>query len=287
MYNFRDIYYVVKIGEYNELKVLRMVDFGVYLDDGAEGILLPKRFVPPGVKIGDTLRVFLYHDSEDRVIATTQEVKASLGEIVRLKAISVTPQGAFLDWGLMKDIFVPKSKQLTGMRAGGEYLVQIYLDERTGRLAASEKFEQQLSNQELEVKPLDPVNLIIYRKTEIGYVVIINNKHTGILHFNEVYGNVFPGDKVKGFIKAIRPGNKIDVSLGVKGYERVDDASEKILQLLEQNNGYLPYHDKSDAEEIYSFFGMSKKTFKMTTGKLFKARKIAFTKTGIQLVGNE
>jgi predicted RNA-binding protein (virulence factor B family) len=277
---------MVKIGEYNTLKVIRMVDFGVYLDDGNEGILLPKRFVPENTKIDDELKVFIYHDSENRVIATTQHPKGVVGDIVRMKAVTVTKQGAFLDWGLMKDIFVPTSKQLSGMRTEGEYLVKIYIDEQTGRVAATEKIEPFLSNDDLTVKEKDEVKLIVYRRTDIGYVVIINNKHTGVLHFNEIYRNIRVGDTFKGFIKAIREDNKIDVAAGTSGYKRVEDEGDKILRLLEENNGYLPYHDKSDPEEIYSFFGMSKKTFKMTTGNLFKQRKIEFTQTGIKLIQN-
>jgi uncharacterized protein len=273
-----------KVGQYNVMKVLREVDFGLYLDDGAEGILLPKRFVPPGTKPGDEIRVFLYNDSEDRLIATTQEPLGVLGDIVQLRAVSVTSHGAFLDWGLMKDLFVPKSKQLSGMRVGGDYIVKIYMDEQTGRLAATEKIEPFLSNDPLTVKEMDSVDLLIYRKTDIGYVVIINNLHTGILHFNEVYRPIQTGDKMKGFIKKIRADQKIDVVLGNPGYKRVEDELEKVLRLLKENNGYLPYNDKSDPEEIYAFFGMSKKTFKMTTGNLYRQRKISFTQTGIQLL---
>jgi len=275
---------MVKVGEYNVMKVLRTVDFGVYLDDGSEGILLPKRFVPPGTKDGDELKVFVYHDGEDRIIATTQQPKGILGDIVKLRTISVTPQGAFLDWGLMKDIFVPKSKQQTTMLPNGEYLVKIYLDEQTGRIAATEKLEPFLSNDILTVKELEVVNLIVYRRTDIGYVVIINNKHTGVLHFNEIYRNITTGDKFSGFIKKIYPDNKIDVAAGKPGYARVEDETEKILRLLKENDGYLPYYDKSDPEEIYNFFGMSKKTFKMTIGNLYKQRVISFEKTGIKLV---
>ena len=281
---------MIKIGEYNTLKVIRAVDFGLYLDDGADGILLPKRFVPPGAEIGQELTVFLYHDSEDRIIATTQKPKAVVGDIVKLRAVSVTPQGAFLDLGLMKDIFVPRSKQLTGMRPNGDYLVRIYLDEQTGRMAASEKLESYLNNEELKVKELDLVDLVVYRRTDIGYVCIINNRHTGVMHFNEIYRNIQVGDKFPGFIKKIYPRRddrdedfRIDVSAGKPGYKRVEDESDKIIRLLKENNGYLPYDDKSKPEEIYEFFGMSKKTFKMTTGNLYKQRKISFEKTGIKL----
>lgn len=282
---------MIKVGEYNLLKVLRLVDFGAYLDDGAEGVLLPKRFVPAGVTAGDEIKVFIYHDGEDRLIATTQQPKGILGDIVKLRTVTVNPQGAFLDNGLMKDIFVPKSKQIAGMRVNGDYLVKIYLDEQTGRLAATEKIEPFLSNENLTVKELEEVDLIVYRRTDIGYVCIINNIHTGVLHHNEIYRNIQVGDKFKGFIKKIYPESpdkndrfRIDVAAGKKGYQRVEDEAEKVLRLLRENKGYLPYHDKSEPEAIYDFFGMSKKTFKMTTGNLFRQRKISFEKTGIKLV---
>ncbi len=210
--------------------------------------------------------------------------KGIVGDIVKLKAVSVTIQGAFLDWGLMKDIFVPKSKQQAGMREGADYLVKIYLDEQTGRVAATEKIEPFLSNDVLTVKEMDVVDLIVYRRTDIGYVVIINNVHTGVLHFNEIYQEIDTGNKMKGFIKKIRPDNKIDVVVGKPGYGRVEDEAGKIIRLLNENNGYLPYHDKSDPDEINAYFGMSKKAFKMTTGSLYKQRKIEFTKTGIKLL---
>lgn len=276
----------VLVGQYNTLKVSRKVDFGFYLDDGGEGILLPKRFAPRTLRIGDELSVFVYHDSDNRLIATTQKANATVGEIVKMKAVSVTGLGAFLDWGLMKDLFVPKSKQLSGMHEGAEYLVKLYIDEQTGRVAASEKIESLLSNDELTVKEKDIVDLLVYRQSELGFVMIINNQHTGILHSNEVFASLHIGDKMKGFIKTIRPDNKIDVVLGKPGFQKVEDESEKILRLLQENDGYLPYHDKSEPQEIYNFFGMSKKTFKMTTGTLYKQQKIAFTKTGIQLITN-
>jgi len=282
---------MIHVGEYNTLTVKKELAFGLILEDGREGILLPKRFVPKGARPGDKLKVFLYHDGEDRLIATTQEPKGILGDIVLLRVVSVTPLGAFLDWGLMKDLFVPKSRQLTGMRKGGDYLVKIYLDEQTGRLAASEKIDSYLSNEQLTVKEKDLVDLTVLRRTDIGYTVIINNQHTDVLHFNEVFQDIRVGDKFKGFIKNIVPAEnspsgetQIDVVAGKPGYERTEDAAEKILRLLKEHKGRLPYHDKSNPEDIYSFFGMSKKTFKMTTGKLYKERKIKITEEGIELV---
>lgn len=274
----------VQVGNYNTLKVSRKVDFGFYLEDGGDGILLPTRFAPKGLKIGDEITVFVYHDSDNRLIATTQKAKACVGEVVKMKAVAVTRQGAFLDWGLMKDLFVPASKQLGGMREGGEYLVKLYIDEMTGRVAATEKLEQSLSNDQLTVKEMDQVDLLVYRKSELGFVVIINNLHTGIIHQNEIFGDVQIGDKLKGFIKKILPANKIDVVLGKPGFQKVEDEAGKIIRLLEENNGYLPYNDKSAPEEIYDYFGMSKKTFKMTTGNLYKQRRLEFTQTGIKLL---
>jgi predicted RNA-binding protein (virulence factor B family) len=274
---------MVSMGEYNLLKVIKVKDMGVFMDNGEEGILMPKRFVLPGTRIGDELNVFLYHDSEGRPIATTQKPLGVLGDIVKLKAVSITPQGAFLDWGLMKDLFIPKSGMLSFMRPMGEYLVKIVLDEQTGRIAATEKLERFLSNETLTVKEKETVDLLVYRQTDIGYEVIINNKHKGMLHANEVYRPIEIGDRFPGFIKKILPENKIDVAAGKPGYLRVEDEAEKILRLLKENEGYLPYHDKSSPEEIYSFFHISKKTFKMTTGNLYKQQKIQFTKTGIRL----
>lgn len=276
---------MIKMGEYNVMTVIKEKSPGVFLDDGADGILLPKRFVPPGVQIGDDLKVFLYHDGEDRPIATTQKPYGVVGDIVKLKAVSSNNQGAFLDWGLMKDLFVPKSKIKSFMVENGEYLVKIYLDERTGRVAASEKLEAFLSNEDLTVKAMDEVDLVVYRQTEIGYEVIINNVHKGILHNNEIYRDIAIGDKFPGFVKKILPENKIDVAAGKPGLDRVEDATEKVERLLSENDGYLPYHDKSTPDEIYSFFAMSKKTFKMATGNLYRQKKIVFTKTGIQAVG--
>jgi len=274
----------VKVGQYNRLRVNRKVEFGFYLEDGAEGILLPKRFAPNQLNIDDEIEVFVYHDSDNRLIATTQKPKAVVGEIAKMKVVSVTKQGAFLDWGLMKDLFVPASKQVAGMRLGGEYLVMLYIDEMTGRVAATEKVENLMSNDALTVKEMEAVELLVYRTSELGYVMIINNKHIGILHGNEVFQQLEIGDKVKGFIKKIRPDNKIDLILGKPGYTKVEDETAKVLRLLAENNGYLPYNDKSDPTDIYAFFGMSKKAFKMTTGNLYKQKKIQFTQTGIQLI---
>ena len=275
---------MIQVGNYNTLKVSRKTDFGFYLDDGEDGILLPKRFVPGGLQIGDEIKVFIYHDSDNRLIATTQEPKGVVGDIVSLKCVSTTEHGAFLDWGLMKDIFVAKSQQLTGMHKGGEYLVKIYIDEQTGRVAATEKIDKQISNDVLTVKEKEEVDLHVQRQTDLGYVMIINGKHTGLLHANEVYRKLYVGNKIKGYIKTIRKDNKIDLVLDKPGYERVNKEEEKILNLLEAKKGCLPYNDKTDPQIIYTVFGMSKKTFKMTIGALYKQRKIELTDKGIKMV---
>lgn len=276
--------HTIQAGCFNEMTVMRFNNVGAFLDDGDKGLLLPKRFIPRDVKVGDKLRVFVYHDSEDRLIATTQEPLAVLGDVAYLQVVSTTAHGAFLDWGLMKDLFVPRSKQLTLMRVGAFYLVKLYLDEQTGRIAASEKIESFLDNEHLTVKEKDTVSLIVYRRTQIGYMVIINKLHLGLLHFSEVFRELNVGDRLEGYIKTIRPDNKIDVGAGIQGYKKVEDEATKILRLLDENFGYLPFHDKSSPEEIYEFFGMSKKTFKMTTGRLYKERKIALTQTGLKKI---
>jgi predicted RNA-binding protein (virulence factor B family) len=184
----------------------------------------------------------------------------------------------------MKDLFVPKSQQVSFMRRGGIYIVKIYLDEQTGRLAATEKIEPFLSNEELTVKEKEEVMLLVARRSDLGYVVIINNKHTGLLHFNEVYREIEVGEQFPGYIKTILPGNKVDVVAGKPGYGRVENESDKIVMLLKENDGFLPYHDKSSPEEIYSFFSMSKKTFKMAIGALYKQRKIELVANGIKLI---
>ena len=273
---------MLQAGQYHKLKVLRIKDAGAYLDDGSDGILLPKKEMPRGTRQGDELTVFVYHDSEDRPIATTLHPKAVVGDIVKLKVVGNSKVGAFLDWGLMKDLLVPKSKQLTPMRLGGEYLVHVYLDERTGRVAASQYLEHLLSNDELTVKEKESVHLVVYRKTDLGYVMIINNKHTGLLHDSDVFRELEPGDQVEGFIKTIRPDQKIDLALGKPGYQRVEDEAGKILRLLHEAGGYLPYHDKTDPEKIYAVFGMSKKAYKMAVGKLYKEKKVELTEQGMK-----
>lgn len=272
------------VGEYNTLKVVKEVDFGLYLDGGKDEILLPKRYVPQGLKTGDEISVFVYHDNEGRLIATTDKPFASVGEMAMLEVADVTPHGAFLKWGIMKDVFIPVAYMEHRMRKGDKRLVMLVIDAQTGRVTATEKIDQFLTNLDLTVKEGEEVDLLIFQKTDIGYKVIINSKHTGVLHYNEVFKDLETGDKLRGYVKKIRPGNKVDVSPGVKGYSRVMSEEDKVLEVIRNNNGYIPYNDKSDPESIYAFLGMSKKTFKMILGALYKKRLIEFTQTGTKLV---
>jgi uncharacterized protein len=274
----------VQVGKMNTLTIQRLVAIGAYLDNGAEGILLPLRFLPKEAKAGDKVEVFVYHDSENRVIATTQKPLAEVGEIAWLTCVSTTPQGAFLDMGLMKDLFVPKSQQLQNMIPNGKYIVRLVIDEQTGRIAATEKVDRYLSNENLTVKEADKVRVLVYRRTDLGYVCILNNRHTGLLHHSDIFRSIHVGYNGEGYVRKIYPDtNNIDVALGLMGYERVSGEAGKIIELLKENGGFLPYGDKTDPETIYEVFGMSKKTFKMTIGNLYKSKQIVFEGTGIRL----
>jgi predicted RNA-binding protein (virulence factor B family) len=275
---------MIEAGHYYTLKVVKQVDFGLYLDADGEEILLPTRFVPHGAKEGDELEVFIYHDNENRLIATTQKPVATVGEVALMKVVGQTEHGAFPSWGIMKDVFLPLSQQSNRIYEGKDYLVYLFIDQQTGRVTATEKLSRFITNDNLTVAEGDDVELIVWQQTDIGYKVIINHKHQGVLHFSDVFRDLEYGEKLKGYIKKIREENKIDIGIGEKGYKRVTPETERILQLLEENNGYLPYSDKSSPEEIYSFFGISKKTFKMAIGSLYKERKIELAKTGIKLL---
>ncbi len=275
----------INVGQFNLMRVDRKVDFGFYMDDGGEGILLPKRFVPSGLQIDDTISVFVYHDSDNRLIATTQEPFAVVGDIAALKVVEVTSQGAFLDWGLMKDLFVPVSQQLSTMRLGGKYLVKLYIDTQTGRVAATEKIDKQISNEILTVKEGEKVKIQVYRESEIGYVVIVNQVHQGLVYKNEVFTHLHIGQFIdEAFVKKIREDNKLDIGLGKQGGEKLADDNQKIMSLLKSHKGFLPYHDKSAPDDIYAFFGMSKKAFKMNVGMLYKLKLISIEEDGIHLI---
>ena len=261
---------MAQLGKYNELKVVKCLDFGVYLDGQELGeILLPTSQVPPNTKVGDGLEVFLYRDSEDRLIATSKEPFATIDQFAVLRVVTVDKVGAWMDWGLDKHLLVPFREQKQDMEAGKQYLVYVYIDHESQRIV--DKF---LDNIPPEYEENQEVDLLISNQSEIGYVAIINHTHSGMLYKNEVFQPLKRGQKLKGFIKKVRPDDKIDLTLQKPGYDKIGTMAENIRKLLIKHKGTLPYGDKSSPEEIYGFFQMSKKDFKKAIGLLYKQKKI-------------
>jgi len=276
---------IVQIGIYNHLKVIKKVDFGVYLEGGKFGeVLLPARYVPGGCKIGDIIEVFLYKDSEDRIIATTEKPYAKVGEFAFLKAAEVSQFGAFLDWGLMKDLLVPFREQRENqMEKGKSYLVRICLDEKTERIFGSARLEKFLGKEPVSFKEKEEVDLIIYGKNDLGFRAIINGSHIGLVYKNEVFVPLEIGQRIKGYIKKIKEDGKIDLCLQKEGYQKIDGIAEDILDKLKKSGGFIALTDKSAPELVYGTFGISKKTYKKSIGALFKKRLITITDDGIRL----
>lgn len=276
---------MLQIGNYNTLRVVKLVSFGVYLD-GGEGkeILLPTRYVPKGVKVDDEIQVFIYHDNEGRLIATTLCPKAVVGEFAFMRVKSVNDTGAFLDWGLMKDLLVPFKEQKMTMREGKWYLVYVHLDHLTGRIVASARIEKFLGNVPPVYQLNQEVDLLVADDTEIGYKVIVDNLHWGMIYHNQVFQRLERGEHLKGYVKEVREDDKLDISLQPLGYQKIDGISQRILNALQMKEGFLPVHDKSDPEEIYSLFRCSKKAFKQAIGSLYKQRLITIEKEGIRLL---
>lgn len=276
---------MVKIGKYNTLKVVKDLDFGVYLDggDGLE-ILLPARYVPKNTKPGDEIEVFIYHDNEGRIIATTAKPLALADEFQFMEVKSVNETGAFLDWGLMKDLLVPFKEQKMPMREGRWYLVYVHIDHITGRIVASARIDKYLDNTVPEYTFNQEVDLLVADETEIGYKVIINNAHWGLVYHNEVFRRLEKGDRLKGYIKEIREDEKIDISLTPLGYQKVEGIASTILEALKMQGGYIAVHDKSEPDVIYSLFRCSKKAFKQAIGALYKQHLISLEKEGIRLM---
>jgi predicted RNA-binding protein (virulence factor B family) len=276
---------MTEIGKINHLEVVKELDFGIYLDGGDLGeILMPKRYVPEGTMLGDFLETFIYLDSEDRLLATTEKPLALVEEFALLQVVSVTSVGAFLNWGLPKDLFVPFREQRQPMEEGKKYLVYVYLDVNSKRIAASSKIEHYLNNIPVDYDENEEVDLIIVNETDLGYNAIIDNSHLGILYKNEVFQPLQAGDKVQGYIKKIRTDGKIDLRLDKIGYEKISVFADKIISELEKKNGFLPLTDKSSPEEIYKAFKISKKNFKAAIGALYKKRVIALEENGIRLL---
>ncbi len=237
---------MAEIGKLNQLEVIKEVDFGIYLDGGDLGeILMPKRYVPEGTQPEDTIEAFIYLDSEDRLLATTEKPLAMVEEFAILEVVSVTSVGAFLNWGLPKDLFVPFREQRQEMEEGKKYLVYVYLDTNSKRIAASSKIETFLDNIPVDYDENEEVDLIIVNQTDLGYNAIIDNSHLGILYKNEVFQTLNPGDKIQGFIKKIRTDGKIDLRLDKVGYEKISEFVDRIIVELQKNKGFIPLTDKS------------------------------------------
>lgn len=278
---------MIEIGKYNTLEILRETKVGLFLGNGneAEDILLPNKYVPKQYEIGDELTVFVYLDHEERPVATTLEPYIHLNEFALLRVNYTNRVGAFMDWGLEKDILVPFKEQAREMEKGKRYLVYLYLDEKTNRLVASSKTNQFLDNENLSVEKDEEVDLIVSHITDLGINVIINGIHKGLLYKDEVYDDTIrTGDRLRGFIKNIRPDNKIDVSLQKQGYENVEPNADKILDELRANRGFLRLNDNSHPEDIKTVLKMSKKTFKKAIGALYKDRLIDIKDDGIYLL---
>lgn len=275
---------MIEIGKYNTLKIERDTQVGLYLTDGNEDILLPNKYVPREFEIGEELIVFVYLDHEERPVATTLEPYIYLNEFALLRVNYTNKFGAFLNWGLEKDLFVPFREQARPMEKGKRYLVYMYLDEKSNRLAASSKINQFLNNETLTVEEGEEVDLIVSHITDMGINVIINEQHKGLMYKDEVYEDLRTGDRVKGFIKMIRPDNKIDVTLQKTGFEGIEPNAEKILDELRASRGFLRLNDSSHPEDIKTVLRMSKKTFKKAIGTLYKQKLIEIKEDGIYLV---
>lgn len=275
---------MISIGRFNILKIDRRTNVGLYLTDGEQDILLPKKYLPHTYEIGEDMEVFVYLDHEERPVATTIEPYIFLHEFALLKVNYVNDFGAFMDWGLEKDLFVPFREQARPMREGNYYIVYMYMDEKTNRLVGSSKLNQFLNNTELTVKVGEEVDLIVTHITEAGINVIINEKHKGLMYQNEIFEDFRTGDRIIGYIKNIRPDGKIDVSRSKTGFEKITDNTSKIIEELQYNNGFLGLNDKSHPDEIKTVLGMSKKTFKQIIGVLYKERKILIKEDGIHLL---
>jgi len=278
---------MIKLGEINTLEILRETEHGAYLiDDEDNQVLLPNRYVPEVFKIWEKLEVFVYLDNEQRPVATTDIPYIKRGEFALLRCNQATDFGAFLDWGLVKELFCPFSEQAFKMKAGGWYLVHCYLDEKTDRLVASSKTNRFLDNKKLTVNEFDEVDLIVSHPSDIGINVIVNKKHIGLIYKDNIFKDLSIGDKIKGVVKKIRTGNKLDIGLDQIGYRNIEPNAEHIMKALRDDSGYLKLTDKSSPDAIKDVLQMSKKNFKKAVGTLYKQRLIEIKPDGIYLIAD-
>lgn len=276
---------MIKIGEYNTLEILRESEQGLYLaDQDGNEVLLPNRYVPEDFKIWDKLEVFVYLDNEERPVAVTDKPYIKVNDFAVLRCNQVTDHGAFLDWGLVKELFCPFREQAFKMKPGGWYLVYCYLDDTSGRLVASSKTNSFLDNKELTVQQFDEVDLIVSHPSDIGMNVIVNKQHLGLIFQDDIFKDLSIGDRLKGIVKKVRPDNKLDITLGQIGYRNIEPNAEKIMHELHDNSGFIKLTDKSSPDEIKNRLQMSKKNFKKALGSLYKQRLVEIKSDGIYLI---
>lgn len=274
----------IELGKFNTLEVVKQVDFGMYLDGGKQGeILLPNRYVPEDCKIGDFLNVFLYLDIEERLIATTLTPLVQVGEFACLEVSWVNQFGAFLNWGLMKDLFVPFREQKMKMQVGKKYIIHAHIDEESYRIVASAKVDRYLSKEIPAYKQGEEVEALIWQKTDLGFKAIVDNEFSGLIYESEVFHPVEIGERLKVYVKQVREDGKIDLMLQKPGMGGVEDFSQTLLQYITEHDGVISLNDKSPAEEIYEIFGVSKKTFKKAVGDLYKKHLIVLSGDSIRL----
>ncbi len=276
---------MIETGRLNRLTVVKQVNFGIYLDGGEAGeILMPSRYVPEPCPVGATAEVFIYRDSDDRLIATTERPYGMVGEFALLKVVDVTAAGAFLDWGLPKDLLVPFAEQKPRMEIGKSYIVRIYLDDASDRIVGSARLDDFLYREsDSEFSASEAVSLLIANKSELGYQAIIDNTHWGLLHHSEVARPLRRGQRLTGYVKHIREDHRIDLCLHLQASGKTDDIARMIMETLKKNNGFLPVTDHSTPDNIHNQFGISKKMYKKAIGALYKKRIIVITKEGIHL----
>ncbi len=273
----------MNIGSHNRLKVLRFTPPGAYLgNESGEEVLLPTKYIPDRLQVDDELDVFVYRDSEDRIIATTLKPHAEINQFGYLYVKDVNKFGAFLDWGIEKDLMVPFREQIGKMEKGNSYLVYVYLDPKTQRLVATQKIQGYFENSTINLEEGEEVDLLIGEETELGLNVVINNRFKGLIYANEIFTDLMIGDHTKGYVKNIRPDKKIDVSLQKTGLDNLEEGAAIIMKTLEANNGSLSLTDKSSPEDIQFHLQMSKKTFKRSLGILYKKRLVQLTAEGIR-----
>ncbi|NOX25563.1 MAG: GntR family transcriptional regulator [Deltaproteobacteria bacterium] len=279
---------MVEIGKINKLVIQRTLDYGAQLDGGALGhIILAKRDIPKRCRPGDEIEVFVYEDKDKHLLATTQKPYALVGQFAKLRVAANSSAGAYLDWGMQKDLLVPRSEQHTRMEKGKFYIVFVFLDKKTNRIAASTKLDKFFSTQPPAYADGEEVDLLIYDKTNLGYKAIVNDSHLGIVYKNEVFRPINIGQRLKGYIKKIRADLKIDLSLQQAGSQRVDQAAQGVLDIIKDLGGSITVSDQSPPADIYALFGISKKTFKRAVGALYKRELITVGADGIKLAGKE